>query len=192
MRTKQELYPHPGEHWRKGTLSAIGVVMVSVVIETLNDEEGLARTLASLVGGAVAGVVREGIVCDGGSSDGTLAVADHAGCHVVTGGIAPAIAAAKGEWLLVLQPGARLAEGWADDVADHVARNSGPARFAPAPGSRASLMARLFVRPSALARGLLISRRQAAALTGRANGEALARGLKAKSLAAAISPASRR
>ena len=33
--------------------------MLSVLIETRNDEEALARTLASLVGGAVEGVVRE-------------------------------------------------------------------------------------------------------------------------------------
>ena len=55
--------------------------MLTVLIETRNDEEGLARTLASLVGGAVEGVVRDVIVCDRGSTDQTHRVAEHAGCH---------------------------------------------------------------------------------------------------------------
>ena len=38
--------------------------MLSVLIETRDEEERLARTLASLVGAAVEGVVREVIVCD--------------------------------------------------------------------------------------------------------------------------------
>ncbi|TIU04590.1 MAG: glycosyl transferase family 2, partial [Mesorhizobium sp.] len=45
--------------------------MLSVLIQTLNDEERLARTLASLIGGAVEGVVRDVVVCDGGSTDQT-------------------------------------------------------------------------------------------------------------------------
>jgi hypothetical protein len=78
--------------------------MLSVLIETMNDEEGLARTLASLIGGAVEGVVRDVIVCDAGSTDQTHRVAEHAGCHFGTGGIAAAIGQAKGDWLLFLEP----------------------------------------------------------------------------------------
>ena len=40
--------------------------MLSVIIETKNDEEALARTLGSLVSAVVQGVVREVIVCDRG------------------------------------------------------------------------------------------------------------------------------
>jgi hypothetical protein len=54
--------------------------MISVLIQTHNDEEALARTLASLVGGSIEGVVREVIVCDRGSIDQTRLVAEHAGC----------------------------------------------------------------------------------------------------------------
>ena len=50
--------------------------MLSVLIETRNDEDGLAQTLASLIGGAIEGVVREVIVCDNGSTDQTGKVAD--------------------------------------------------------------------------------------------------------------------
>ena len=59
--------------------------MISVLIETKDGEEGLARTLATLVGGAVEGVVREVIVCDKGSTDHTHSVAEHAGCVFLAG-----------------------------------------------------------------------------------------------------------
>ena len=164
--------------------------MLSVLIQTRNDEEGLARTLASLVGGAVEGVVREVVVCDGGSSDGTLAMAEHAGCHIVSEGIAAAVGSAKGDWLLVLEPGARPADGWVDEVAAHVARSTAPARFARAPGSRAPFLSRLIARPTALAQGLLISKRRAMPLAAKAaDAEALARGLAMRTLNAGIWPA---
>ncbi|RUU01054.1 glycosyltransferase, partial [Mesorhizobium sp. M7A.T.Ca.TU.009.02.1.1] len=103
--------------------------MLSVLIETRNDEEGLARTLASLVGGAVEGVVREVIVCDTGSTDQTHRVAEHAGCQYVTDGVAAGIRQAKGDWLLLVEPGARLMEGWIDEVVAHTARQTMAARF---------------------------------------------------------------
>jgi glycosyltransferase involved in cell wall biosynthesis len=161
--------------------------MLSVLIETLNDEEGLARTLASLIGGAVEGVVRDVVVCDTGSTDQTHSVADHAGCQYVSGGIAAGIGQAKGEWLLLLEPGARLAEGWIDEVAAHTARQSMPARFSRARGSRAPFLSRVFSGNRALAEGLVISKRQAAALSASArSAEAIARGLATRRLDAEI------
>jgi glycosyltransferase involved in cell wall biosynthesis len=59
--------------------------MISVLIETKDDEEGLARTLSTLIGGAVEGLVREVIVCDRGSTDQTHKVAEHAGCAFIEG-----------------------------------------------------------------------------------------------------------
>lgn len=165
--------------------------MLSVLIDTLDDEEGLARTLACLVGGAVEGVVREVIVRDNGSGDGTLAVAEHAGCHVVTGGLAAAVGAARSDWLLVLEPGARLEGGWTDEVDAYVAHSTMPARFSRAPGSRAPFLSRLMARPTALAQGLLIPKRRAVASKA-ADAEALARGLAMKTLRAGIWPASAR
>lgn len=82
--------------------------MLSVLIETWNDEEALARTLSSLVSAVVQGVVRDVIACDLGSTDQTRYVAEHAGCHLIAmGGIAAGIAAAKADWLLILEPEAR-------------------------------------------------------------------------------------
>ncbi|RUT97869.1 glycosyl transferase family 2 [Mesorhizobium sp. USDA-HM6] len=161
--------------------------MLSVLIETRNDEEGLARTLASLIGGAVEGVVRDVIVCDTGSTDQTHYVAEHAGCHYVSGGIADSIGQAKGDWLLLLEPGARLAEGWIEEVAAHTARQTMPARFSRARADRAPFLVRVFSGNRALAEGLVISKRQAAALAKSArSAEALARGLATRRLNAEI------
>ena len=45
--------------------------MLSVVIATQDSERALLPTLSALVAGAVAGVVREVIVTDAGSGDGS-------------------------------------------------------------------------------------------------------------------------
>ncbi len=167
--------------------------MLSVLIETRNDEEGLARTLASLVGGVVEGVVREVIVCDLGSTDQTAKVAEHAGCRHLSGGVAAGAAAAKSDWLLVLEPGARLVEGWADVVADHVAHSGKPARFSPARGARAPWYRRLFSRRRAVANGLIIARKEAAASQRISGGaEALAASVRPVSLPADIWPVASR
>lgn len=167
--------------------------MLSVLIETRDDEEGLARTLASLVGGVVEGMVREVIVCDLGSTDQTAKVAEHAGCrYLPAGGVSAGIATARSEWLLLLEPGARLVEGWADVVADHVAHSDRPARFSPARGARASWFGRLFSRRPALANGLIIKSRQAATSLLMSNGaQSLAASVRAVSLPADIWPAPR-
>lgn len=157
--------------------------MLTVLIETKNDEDGLTRTLASLISGAVEGVVRDVIVCDRGSTDQTHRVAEHAGCHFASGGVADGIRQAKGEWLLMLEPGARLVEGWIEPVLAHTAKLTMPARFSRARGSRAPFLSRAFSRPTALAEGLVITKRQAAALSrSAASAEAIARGLATRKL----------
>lgn len=162
-------------------------MMLTVLIETHNDEEGLARTLATLIGGAVEGVVREVIVCDTGSTDQTHRVAEHAGCQYATDGVAAAIRHAKGDWLLLLEPGARLVDGWIDEVVAHTARQTMAARFSRTRAGRAPFLARIFSGNRALADGLLISKRQATSLSKRAgSAEALARGLATKRLDAEI------
>jgi glycosyltransferase involved in cell wall biosynthesis len=162
--------------------------MLSVVIETKNDEDPLARTLSSLVAAAVEGAVREVIVCDLGSTDRTHHVADHAGCVFLTeGGIAAGVRRAKSEWLLVMEPGARLLDGWAEHVADHTARLTMAARFSRARAARAPFLSRVFSHRRALADGLVITKRQATSLARNAyDAEGLARGLAMKRLAAQI------
>jgi glycosyltransferase involved in cell wall biosynthesis len=136
--------------------------MLSVVIETKNDEDGLARTLASLVPAAVDGVVREVIVCDRGSTDRTDLVAEHTGCIFLSGDSLPAgIKRARSDWLLFLQPGSRLADGWIAAVVDHMNEGGGPARFTLSRLSRPAILRRLFAWRRSRFDGLVIEKARA-------------------------------
>jgi glycosyltransferase involved in cell wall biosynthesis len=102
--------------------------MITALIETMNDEVALAHTLAALVPAATEGVLREVIVIDHGSTDGTLVVADAAGCNLV---VAAKVAGdprrfaaerARGNWLLLLPPTAVLRPGWQGEAMAFVDR----------------------------------------------------------------------
>src|SRR5881392_1792042 len=99
-----------------------GVLMFSVIIATHDSERALVPTLAALVPGATAGVVREVIVADGGSGDETEQVADIAGCRFVSSDQPPgarlkaAAEAARGEWLMFLRPGMVPGSSWVDET----------------------------------------------------------------------------
>lgn len=164
--------------------------MLSVLIETLDDGDRLARTLASLVGGAVEGVVREVLVCDRGSADHTAAVADHAGClWLGQAGLADGIGRARGEWLLILEPGARLAAGWTEPVLRHAGGTAGPARFTRSGTGGGNMLSRLFSARRPFADGLLISKREAAAAIAKGGAGALAPRFGLRRLPAGIDPA---
>ncbi len=96
--------------------------MLSVIIPTQESERALLPTLAALVPGAAAGLVREVIVADAGSRDATAEVADVAGCRFIASGeplaarLAAAARGAKAEWLMFLRPGIRLEADWVADV----------------------------------------------------------------------------
>lgn len=166
--------------------------MVSVIIETRDDEEALARTLGGLVSGAVEGLVRDVIIVDHGSSDHTREIADAAGCvFLENGSFADAGKQARGDWLLLLQPGARLLEGWTEAVRDHVELSQASAHFTRSRINSPGFLKRVFGGNDPLNDGLLISKRQAAALLKPGYGAAdIARGLAMRRLKAEIIPAS--
>jgi len=86
--------------------------MLSVVIPTLNASRTLAATLGSVTD------ADEVVVVDGGSSDGTRALASKLGAKVVPSPrgrgvqLAQGVSVARGEWLLLLHGDTRLAPGW--------------------------------------------------------------------------------
>jgi hypothetical protein len=96
--------------------------MISVVISTRDSERLLVHTLAALVPGALAGVVREVIVADSGSQDDTARVADVAGCHFLTlegsrgARLMAAAETARADWLWFLQPGSIPDRVWIEEV----------------------------------------------------------------------------
>jgi hypothetical protein len=95
---------------------------ISVVIPTLNDEQNLPGCLSALIEGLEAGLIRELIVSDGGSTDGTLQIAAETGAQIVTGPasrggqLQRGCAQAEGDWFLVLHPGSWLSRGWTQQV----------------------------------------------------------------------------
>jgi glycosyltransferase involved in cell wall biosynthesis len=106
--------------------------MISVLIATHDDERTLGQALASLVPAAVDGLVREVILADAGSTDGTLAVADDAGARVVRcdgpaeARVAEAAKGARSDWLLILDVAVPAPDGWEAAVAAVLNRGSGP------------------------------------------------------------------
>ncbi len=96
--------------------------MISVIIPTLNAERELGQTLAALIPATVDGLVREVIIADGGSTDGTLAIADAVGAAIVSAetGRGTQLRAgaerARFPWLLFLHADTVLEPGWHEEA----------------------------------------------------------------------------
>lgn len=136
--------------------------MLTILMQTLNNEAELAHTLSTLVAGAVEGVVSDVIILDHGSADGSARVADAAGARFVTQwDMGDVVRSARGEWFLLLEPGARPAGRWIDDLAEYMALGRVPARFSPSRLHRRPPLQRLLRRASPLEYGLLLRRQQA-------------------------------
>jgi rSAM/selenodomain-associated transferase 2 len=101
--------------------------MISVVIPALNAKASIAACLAA---------VREAdeiVVADGGSSDGTPAIAERNGARIVHSApgrgvqLAAGAGAAKGDWLLFLHSDTLLAQGWREAAERHMIGQRGKA-----------------------------------------------------------------
>lgn len=106
---------------------------LSIIIPTLNAAQTLPGALAALMPGVEAGLVRELIISDGGSTDATAEIADAAGAVFINGPagrggqLARGAGAAQGDWLLFLHADSWLAPGWSAPAGLHMSINNGSA-----------------------------------------------------------------
>jgi hypothetical protein len=150
--------------------------MLSVIIPTDGVERTAVATLAALVPGAAAGVIREVLLVDRTSTNVMERVADVAGCRFMRfeGTRAAALAAgakqARSPWLMFLHPGAVLDPGWIEETSQFIQMvaasgkdRAGVFRYSRSPYSDPGLrdgfrfVARMITGPSA-EQGLLIAR----------------------------------
>jgi rSAM/selenodomain-associated transferase 2 len=107
------------------------VTALTVVIPTLNAAALLPRTLACLGEWPD----RQTVVADGGSSDGTVALAHVSGLEVVAAArgrgiqLAAGASAARGAWLLFLHADTVLAPGWRAAAEAFMAEGAGRAGY---------------------------------------------------------------
>ena len=98
---------------------------LSVVIAARDESQGLPALLADLA--MAPELVREVLVVDGGSRDGTTRLAALAGAQVLHDGsgrggqLATGVARSTGAWLLLLHGDVRLPPGWAQTLAVAIA-----------------------------------------------------------------------
>ncbi len=101
---------------------------ISVIIPTLNAAPALPETLARVMAGVDAGLVRELIISDGGSTDDVAKLADAVGATFVTGPagrggqLARGAEAAQGAWLLFLHADTHLPAEWVEEALGHISR----------------------------------------------------------------------
>src|SRR5271154_779635 len=150
--------------------------MLSVIIPTEGVERTAVATLAALVPGAAAGVIKEVLLVDRAGTGVIERVADVAGCRYLAfkGSRAAELAAgarqARSPWLMFLHAGAVLDHGWIDETMQFIQRVSdggrpraGVFRYARSPYSDHALrdrlrsIARMLAGPFA-DQGLLIAR----------------------------------
>ncbi len=102
--------------------------MISVVIPTLNAEATLADTLTALIPAVVAGIVREVVIVDGGSTDRTQKIADASGAHLIQSSpgrgrqLCAGADQCRGDWLLFLHADTVLDAGWEREAAQYMER----------------------------------------------------------------------
>jgi len=117
--------------WRLCSLETNGkpsvmAAPVSIVIPTLNAASKIAPTLACLVAGVNAGIVRELIIVDGGSHDDIARIAADVGARLIISEpgrgtqLRAGANAALGSWIIFLHADTVLDDEWAQSVALHL------------------------------------------------------------------------
>ncbi|GHB21632.1 hypothetical protein GCM10007094_07150 [Pseudovibrio japonicus] len=103
--------------------------MISALIPAHNSEQLLVLTLSALVPASAEGILKEVIIADEGSTDGTSVVADACGAHFVTNAANSGSVLTEGaqqctraNWILLIQPGAILQVGWQAEAAAFIER----------------------------------------------------------------------
>jgi glycosyltransferase involved in cell wall biosynthesis len=102
--------------------------MITAIFATKDSEMPLAYALHALVPAAMVGIVREVIVVDGGSRDGTRVVADAAGCEIIEGSgvveedLRRTANRARADWLLFMSPAAVLDADWHNEALEFIDR----------------------------------------------------------------------
>ena len=104
---------------------------ISIVILTLNSQNTVRKTLASLFEGIEAGIVRELIVVDGGSTDETREIVEECGgkfisCAASRGyQLKKGVNLAKGDFIFVLHSDSALEPGWSEIVKKYLNKDAG-------------------------------------------------------------------
>ncbi|MGR6431850.1 glycosyl transferase [Rhizobium sp. PAMB 3182] len=164
--------------------------MLTVIMECQDQEPELAQTLSVLVAGAVEGLVSDVVVLDRGSQDGSARVAEAAGCRYHEDwDLGEVVSKARGEWILLLEPGARPQTGWVEELLEYLSLNKLPARFSPSRNYRLPFLKRFRRGRKPLEYGFLIPKRQALDLvrSGKHLAE-VAASSKAKTLSSEVIP----
>ena len=106
---------------------------LSIIIPALNAAADLPLCLEGLMPGLEAGLIREVIVVDGGSTDATARIAGSAGATLVESPpgrgkqLIAGSQAARGEWLLFLHADTVLSRDWPERAASHMGTRPGMA-----------------------------------------------------------------
>jgi rSAM/selenodomain-associated transferase 2 len=102
---------------------------ISVIIPTLNDAAQMPDSLARVMEGLNAGVLRELVISDGGSEDDISKLASEVGAEFITGvagrggQLRRGADVAQGDWLLFLHADTWLPNDWSEQVLDHIQAN---------------------------------------------------------------------
>lgn len=147
--------------------------MISVVFQVDSSGDAIARSLVPLVSGSIDGLVKKVIILAKEPGEANLQdlqrLCDYSGAELLTGAACDQWPDhLKGNWVLMLEPGAILMDDWSNGIIDHINQQRQPARFPLYdPNAHLPFWQRLLNRrgkETALKRGCLISRQSLQAI----------------------------